>query len=381
MRTLLVAGGSGGHLIPALTLADHLRNRGPSLVLTTARPIESVLLRPSTGSGRSGTSDERTPLQWVAVDLKRFTPLWRWFWPGYLIHQMKALFRVRSTLRQFRPDVVVGFGGYLSAVGIFLGRMSRIPTVIHEQNVLPGRANRWLSSLTDTVAVSSPQTAKFLSRRARVEVTGTPVRPHLKQGNPQQARAFFRFDDRRPVVVVMGGSQGSQAINRLAVRMWESASAQDRHEVQVVHLAGPAEIASVEQAYRALGVEARVYGFLREMEMLYAAASLVISRAGATSIAEMTALLVPAILIPYPHAGAHQLANARWMESVGAAAVCEEAGLTPAALWQQLSGFLQRPDRLIQMRAALRAQSNGSAVDKLGTLVEKMGQNGQEAAV
>ena len=369
MRTLLVASGSGGHLIPALTLTDHLRNRGPSLLMTTTRPIEQTVL------------DGGQPVQCAAVDMKRFTPLWRWLSPLYVVHQMKALFRVRSILREFRPDVVVGFGGYLSAVGVFIAHRRGIPTVLHEQNVWPGRANRWLSSMADTVAVSFPQTKDFLSRRAHVEVTGNPIRPHLKRVDPQQARDFFRLDDRRSIVVIMGGSQGSQAINRLAVQMWESASAQERQGVQVIHLAGSAESASIEQAYRAMGVEARVYGFLQEMEMLYAAASLVISRAGATSIAEMTAMLVPAILIPYPHAGAHQLANARWMESCGAAVVCEEVGLTPAALWQQLSGFLQRPDRLIQMRAALRAQSNGSAVDKLGTLVEKMGQNGQEAAV
>ena len=361
MRTLLVAGGSGGHLIPAVTLADHLRNHGPCLVLTTTRPIERTVL----------DGGERASVDRSTVDLKRFTPVWRWFWPGYVIHQLTAVRRVRSVLRKFQPDVVIGFGGYLSAVGVFIARRNRIPTLLHEQNVLPGSANRWLSSMTDIVAVSFPQTKDFLSRRARVEVTGNPIRPHLKRMNPQQARAFFRFDDRRPVLVIMGGSQGSQAINRLGLRMWDGASAPERQGVQVIHLAGPAEISALEQEYRALGIEARVYEFLREMDLLYAAASLVVSRAGATSIAEMTRLGVPAILIPYPHAGGHQLTNARWMETAGGAVVCEEAGFTPAALWKEVAGFLKQPARLIQMRAALRAQSNGSAVERLGALVEK----------
>ncbi len=363
MRTVLVAGGSGGHLIPALTLAEHLKGRASCFLLTTSRPVESVLLRQA--------QDERTPLQWKRVDLKRFTPVWRWLWPGYLIHQLKAVRQIRLILQEFRPDVVVGFGGYLSAAGVFIARRSRIPTVLHEQNLLPGSANRWFASLTDTVAVSFPQTKDFLSRRARVEVTGNPIRPHLKQADPQQARRFFGFDDRRPVLVIMGGSQGSQAINRLTLRMWEGASVPEQQEIQVIHLAGPAEISSIEERYHRRGIEARVYGFLQEMEMAYAAAGMAISRAGATSIAEMTALQVPAILIPYPHAGGHQLANARWMESCGGALVCEEAGLTPAALWEKVSAFLKRPDRLAQMRAALQAQSDGSAVERLARVVEK----------
>ena len=380
MRTLLVAGGSGGHLIPALTLADHLRRQGPCLLLTSTRPIETVLLRSFDKLRMSGVpQDERSRLECATVDLKRFTPLWRWLSPRYVVRQIKAVWRVRSILREFRPDVVVGFGGYLSASGVFIAQKSGIPTILHEQNVLPGKANRWLSSLTDTVAVSFPQTKDFLSGRAHVEVTGNPIRPHLKQVSPQQARAFFCFDDRRPIVVIMGGSQGSQAINWLALRMWESASAQERQRVQVVHLAGPSEIALIEERYRAFGMEARVYGFLREIEMCYAAADLVISRAGATSIAEMMALQVPAILIPYPHAGAHQLANAQWMESVGGAVVCREAGLTPEALWKEIAGFLKWPGRLAQMRAALRGfqfgvtqvPSGASAVERLSALVER----------
>ena len=357
MKTLLVAGGSGGHLIPALTLSQRLQAEGPCLMLSTARPVDKAL---------EGSS----PLvEWVTVDMRQWTPLTRWLSPSYIAHQLGAARRIWVLLRQAKPDVVIGFGGYLSAVGLAAARLQRIPTVIHEQNLIPGRANQWLAPLADAVGLSFRETARFLPRKTVVEVTGNPVRPRLREIPFETARSHFGFDTERPVLLVMGGSQGSQAINGVVLKMWEKALPEDRHRLQVIHLTGARRFDEVEGAYRRLEIEARVFPFLREMEFALAAATLAVSRAGATAINEMVTLGLPAILIPYPHAGGHQRVNAYWMEFTGGAVVLEENQLTPEKLWDRVSALLWNPEQFAQMKNALRKWADGSAVEKLGALV------------
>lgn len=343
--------------MPAMALAQRLKPDAQCLFVSTRRPIDQILSQ--------GSKDP-----WITVDLAPLTPLWKWISPRYGLRQIRAVAELRTFLRRSQPDVVVGFGGYLSAVGIFLARGRGIPTVIHEQNVLPGRANRLLSRVADAVAISFPDTQRYLSPRARVEVTGNPVRFNGRVIERSSACAAHRLDPARPVVLVMGGSQGSQAVNTLALGLWEIAPPERRREIQVIHLAGHQESARVESAYRRMGMRARVFPFLREMQIAFSAATVAISRAGATGIAEMVALQVPAILIPYPHAGAHQRANAGWMERAGGAVVLEERGLAPAMLWKELAVLLNEPARLAQMREALRARADGCAVERLGSLVK-----------
>ncbi len=359
MKTLLITGGSGGHLIPALTLAEHLQSKGPCVILSTARPVDLTLAAAS-------------HVEWITVDLQKFTPLWRWFLPGYLFSQLGAMRRVRAVLRRTRPDVVVGFGGYLSAVGVTAARFSGVPTVVHEQNLIPGKANRFLARIADAVGVSFSETKSHLPSGARVEVTGNPIRSTLKEMTAEEARNIFGFKADLPVLLIVGGSQGSEAINRLVLRMWEDLPPEERRAVQVLHLAGEKSAAEVEQVYQRLGMNARVFGFFQEMGAAYAAASLAVSRAGATTISEMAALQVPSVLIPYPYAGAHQLANARWLEARGGAVVLEESGLTPRILWERIDRLIGSPERLAGMKTALAAASDGATVQRLEALVEQV---------
>lgn len=358
MKALIVAGGSGGHLIPALTLARRLRRWGACVILSTTRPVDQTL--------RDGSE-----LKWIAVDLDRFTPLRRWLFPPYAFGQVRALRRVWKAVRRFRPDIVIGFGGYLSAVGVFTARLSGFPTLVHEQNFLPGQANRWLAPYADAVAVSFPETQKYLSPRARVEVTGNPI-PHERGSiSFEEARAHFGFDRERPLLLVVGGSQGSRFINAVTLKMWEGFLPSERGRFQVLHLAGP-EASSVSEAYRRMGMSAKVYPFMREMDAAYTAATAAISRAGATTIAQMCAFQLPALLIPYPYAGGHQRANARWMESLGAAVVLEEKQLKADTLRREVGVLVDNPQRLARMREVLAVRSDGSAVDRLETLVRRL---------
>lgn len=312
------------------------------------------------------------PGDWFTVEMERFTPLWRWLSPFYLLHQIRAFRQVRALLRRVRPDVVVGFGGYLSAVGIFAACFEKIPSVIHEQNVVPGRANRLLARTADAVAISFPDTRLFLPAEARVEWTGNPVRFSNDPLDRATACAELGLDSARPVLLVMGGSQGSRCVNELSSQMWESVPSSERGRLQVLHLAGAQEAESVRETYQRLGVPAKVIPFLRDMRSAFSVAALVIARAGATGIAEMVSLAVPCVLIPYPHAGGHQRANALWMQEAGGAVMLEEKGLTPQKLWETVHPLLTEPERLERMQAALRARWNGSAVERLGAMVQKM---------
>ncbi len=364
MKALLVAGGSGGHLIPALSLAERLQGaqrfqgQGTCLLLSTNRSIDRTV-------GKDAS------VEWLRVGLKPFTPLRQWFFPRYLLNQWRAVRGIFRLVRVHRPQVVVGFGGYLSAVAVVAARLFRIPTVIHEQNVLPGRANRWLAHFANGVAVSFPQTRLYLPTRARVEVTGNPIRSSLKGVSVEKSRAYFQLDGDRPVLLIMGGSQGSQAVNALAVALWEQQSPQDRQKVQVLHLAGEKQAVHVEMAYRRWQMAARVFSYLYDLPLALMASTLSISRAGATTITEMVEYQLPAVLIPYPHGGGHQRANAHWMASVGGAVVFEEKGLTPPILWETVKGLLGDPNRLDRMRTALRAQTNGSAAARLEAFVRR----------
>lgn len=359
MKALLVAGGTGGHLAPALGLAHTLQRQGRCLLLSTSREPDRQLAQGSS-------------LEWIHVDLKPFTPLVRWLSFPYAFRQLRAVREITSVIRREKPDVVVGFGGYLSAIGILAARLSRFPTVIHEQNLLPGKANRVFSRWCNAVAVSFPETKGYLPRKARVEVTGNPLRPGLKPVGQEQARAFFRLDGHRPVLLIMGGSQGSHAINELALSMWEARPKKIRQALQVIHLVGSADLPLAEEAYSRWGMQARVFSFFKEIHLAFQAANLAIARAGATTIAEMVSFQLPAILIPYPYAGGHQRANAHWMEEAGGAVVLQQEGLDPESLWKEVASLMGSPERLERMRENLGAQHNGSATESLSALVQKV---------
>ena len=360
MRTLLVSGGSGGHLVPAMELADHLQATDRCFLMCTRRPVDRIF-----------SADGSSSFEWETVDLQPFTPFWRWLSLPYGARQIGGIRKVFKVIGKTKPDVVVGFGGYMSGIGVMAARAAGIPTVIHEQNFIPGRANRFLAAFASAVAVSFPETGRYLRQKEKVEVTGNPMRIRAGTATVEEARAAFGFDSKRPVLLIAGGSQGSRPVNRLVLRMWQAASPEQRGRVQVLHLAGPCA-EEVEQAYRRLdGIKAVVIAFLRRMDLALASATMAVSRAGATAIAEMAVMAVPSILIPYPYAAAHQRANAQWVQDIGGAVLLEEDGLSPERLRQEVERLLDDPAQMDRMRQALRSHSDGTAAARLGDLVRK----------
>ena len=341
LKVLLVAEGSGGHLIPALQVAKALAKSGARTKVWYAQrqqmaPLADALVQE--------TSDGLVDVDAIATDGSR-SLLGRLWQCGQLWHRAQRCFDT------FSPDVVVGFGGWICAPIVLAARRQRIGCVLHEQNVVMGKANRWLAPWVDQIALSFPQT-RSSARAARSLITGMPVRQTIGQLSRHRAAQQFGFDPSRPTLLVLGGSQGSRALNQLMLETLPSWSAEERQRWQVIHLTGPADEHRVAAAYAQAGVTARVASYVVEMGAAYAHADLVVARAGASTIAELAKCGTPALLIPYPYAGGHQRANARLVETVGGGLMLEERAAHP----DRLMGAFRRLLADARLRAIMGAQ-------------------------
>ena len=321
LKVLLVAEGSGGHLIPALQVAKVLAKSGARIKVWYAQRQQMASLADALVQE---TGDGLMDVNAIATDASR-SLLGRLWQCGQLWHRAQRCFDT------FSPDVVVGFGGWISAPIVLAARRQRIGCVLHEQNVVMGKANRWLAPWVDRVALSFPQ-AQASPRAPRALITGMPVRQTIGQPSRDQAARRFGLDPAHLTLLVLGGSQGSRALNRLMLETLPSWSADERPGWQVIHLTGSADAHPVAAAYTQAGVTAWVAPYLVEMDAAYAQTDLVVARAGASTIAELAKCGKPALLIPYPYAGGHQRANARLVETIGGGLMLEECEAHPDRL-------------------------------------------------
>jgi UDP-N-acetylglucosamine--N-acetylmuramyl-(pentapeptide) pyrophosphoryl-undecaprenol N-acetylglucosamine transferase len=253
---------------------------------------------------------------------------------------IKGFFESVVILAQFKPDIVVGFGSIASIPVVLCAWFFRTPVMIHEQNVLPGRANLFLAHISDRIAVSFQDTAKFLAPNGSKSVwTGNVVRKRLAVIQKDKALEYFGLGPGRKTILVMGGSQASRRINFGFASAFKALLGMEN--VQVIHLCGEADKAELEKEYMPYKASVRLVPFLGEMQYAYSAADLVISRAGATTIAELMAYRLPAILIPYPYAYAHQDANAQILVEAGCAYKVPDARLLDGMLHEILQTLMQ----------------------------------------
>jgi len=334
MRIVFAGGGTGGHLFPGISVAEELRRRHPDarlLFLVTSRDQSyanlqkqgiEVAVVPSSGSG---------PLP------KRIASLV----PG-----MACAFRL---LRRFRPDVVLGLGGYGALAPVACARLLRIPCVLLEQNVIPGRTNRLLELFVEEVECQWEESASFFHNRSKVRVTGNPIRAGIQRRDRAEAAAQLGIDPAKPTLLVMGGSQGATPLNESVFGALPF-FAEERRPIQFVHLTGRADVERARAVYESFSMPAGILGFLGDMSLAYSVCDLALSRAGGTSIAELTALGIPSILIPYPYAtDNHQYLNARVLEYHGAALLIEQAALSSPRLARRVMELLASPARLAYM--------------------------------
>jgi len=347
LRVLFAGGGTGGHLMPGAAAAEALRALVPSsqsLFLLTDRPSERSCLH-----ALDGCRTARVP------DLRRAGRL---LWP---VRAAGALERTLGVLRWFRPHVVVGLGGGNCILPVGAAKSLGMCTAAFESNVTPGRAVRALAPACDCVMLHWPQAAAGLRAR-RVAVTGIPVRPALLSADRRGALRRLGLSAKRPTLLAMGGSQGALALNRALFGALKLVRAQGL-DLQVLHLTGLDLLhGALEHAARRGLTGYRAIGFMERMEDAYAVADVVLARAGGATLAELAALGLPAILVPYPHAtDAHQQANAQAAAAAGAALAIQQSDLTHETLAQAVAALVLDGARRARMAAQARSTGRPAA--------------------
>ncbi len=299
MRMVIAGGGTGGHIFPGLAVAEELKRRDPEgevMFIGTERGIEARVI-----------PREGFPIQFIRAEGVLGRSL-----AGKLSAMLGvglSVFGAREILRNVRPDIVLGTGGYVSVPPVVAAWSMAIPTLIMEQNLMPGLANRFLGRLASGVAITYHDSAGFF-RRDRTRLTGNPVRQAILKGRRDAALRLFELAEGRFTVFIMGGSLGARSINAaIAGALGTLADLKD--DIQFLHQSGEADYNMVRSAYRQFGFKAMVAPFIYKMAEAYAVADLVVARAGASTLAELTALGKPSVLVPYPHASGHQELNAK----------------------------------------------------------------------
>jgi UDP-N-acetylglucosamine--N-acetylmuramyl-(pentapeptide) pyrophosphoryl-undecaprenol N-acetylglucosamine transferase len=279
---------------------------------------------------------------------------------GFLRGSLESLI----LLLKFKPDIVAGFGGISCAPLMLFAWMSRAKTLIHEQNVIPGRANRLLARFADRVAISFSETRDYLKiNQGRIALTGNPIRKDLKKIDRLKALTFFGLDDDKFTILVMGGSRGCQRINMCFLEAMSTM--QDASRLQVIHITGQRGCLPLDNNYKHLKLKIKLFSFLKEMQYAYSVCDLAVTRAGATTIAELINFSLPAIIIPYPFAYGHQLNNARVLEKNGSAVIINDSELNADVLKQTILSLFSSPDRLRGMRLGYGCLAGPSADESL----------------
>jgi UDP-N-acetylglucosamine--N-acetylmuramyl-(pentapeptide) pyrophosphoryl-undecaprenol N-acetylglucosamine transferase len=348
---MIMAGGTGGHVFPALAVAGVLRQRRREVVwLGTRHGIEARLV-PAAGY----------PVEWIEVEGLRGRGIAGWLTAPWSL--VRALWQARAALRRQRPGVVLGCGGFASGPGGIAAWLAGTPLVIHEQNAIVGMTNRWLARFAARVAEGFP--GSFARRHQAVHV-GNPIRPEIAALAPPRERFLGR--DGPLQLFVFGGSQGAAALNRLLPEAVAKLPAALRP--RVLHQSGARDCEATSESYRSLGIPADVRAFIDDMAGAYASADLVVSRAGALTVAELAAAGVAAILVPFPAAvDDHQARNAAWLVRAGAARMIAERGLSSAQLASELSALLSAGrSGLLAMAEAARSVAISDAAERVAAL-------------
>lgn len=358
MHVVFAGGGTGGHLYPGIAVADELRRRHPDCsvqFIGSSRSLEAEILK-------------RADCSAMSIPARPFTKL-PWKWPAFALCSAAAYRQSMRILRALDVDLLVALGGYTAYWPARAARARNIPVVVLEQNAVPGKANRRIARWAKAVCVQFPDSATAFPKGANVLTTGNPVRREIVQQTADEGRRRFGIAPDAKVLLVVGGSQGAIAVNELLVGMARKL-AQTKGLV-VIHQTGKSDQARISSAYQVAGLTATVQAFFHDLPCALSAADLVVSRAGATSIAEFCARGLPSVLIPFPHAADnHQRANAQTLASHDAAAVFDQAGLDREAFGTLLLELLHDDARLTEMGACARRLGAPDALDNVVAVCE-----------
>jgi UDP-N-acetylglucosamine--N-acetylmuramyl-(pentapeptide) pyrophosphoryl-undecaprenol N-acetylglucosamine transferase len=357
LKVIIAGGGTGGHLFPGLAVAEELKRRNEHtevIFVGTDHGIEARII-PREGYPIRFIRSEGLVGKSAAQKVRA---------------AVKAVFSVidaRSILNSVKPDIVIGVGGYASGAIVFIASMKSIPTMIHEQNSVPGLTNRILGKVVKRICVTYHESLSFFPL-GKTLLTGNPIRLKILKGDRDAACRLFSLDKNLFTVFVFGGSSGARSINRVMVDALNHL-ADLKEKVQFLHQTGDRDFENIREAYRKAGVKGTVAPFIYQMAEAYASADVVVSRAGATTLAELTALGKPSILIPYPYAaGRHQEFNAMKLKEMGAAQVLLENEMTGEVLAKSVRELYENGSTRLEMLKASRGLGRPDACARIADI-------------
>ncbi|MDJ0882484.1 MAG: undecaprenyldiphospho-muramoylpentapeptide beta-N-acetylglucosaminyltransferase [Gammaproteobacteria bacterium] len=345
---MVMAGGTGGHVFPALAVANHLRDQGEQIIWMGTRAGIEARLVPEAGF----------PIEWLKVQgLRGKGLLTKALAPLKLL---QACWQALSILRQHKPRAVLGMGGFVAGPGGVMARMLRIPVIIHEQNAVMGLTNRWLSRIASACFFAFPEAAKGVRNS---QVVGNPVRREILAIEAPELRLQQRGV--KPLrILVIGGSLGAKTLNEVVPRALQDMAIHQK--VEILHQCGERHLAKTQELYKQCGVDAEVKAFINNMTDAYQWADLVICRAGALTVAELSAAGVASILVPFPFAvDDHQYLNASFLQRAGAALLVRDQAFSAEWLRQQILDLNNHREHLIEMACQARSVAYTDATEQV----------------
>ncbi len=367
MRVVFAGGGTGGHIFPAVAVIEALRNRVPEL--------EPLFILGS--GGRGGKFLDESGVRWETVPVRgmpRRNPL---ALIPFGIGVLFAVIRSLALLVSRRPRVVVAMGGYASTPVAAAAAILRIPVLVAEQNMIPGIATKWNARLARRIFLAFDEARSRLPSGKSYVVTGNPIRESILHGDREQALIRWELDRDRLTVLIVGGSQGARSLNKLIREMierWERSK-----EVQFLFQTGTSDYESIRDSCSRMDVLVRTVPFLADMGDAYGVADLVVCRAGATTLSELTALGLPSILVPFPWSSdGHQSLNAAHMAKRGAAVHIEESDLNPNLLFEAINGLLTDENRRNEMALRSAALGRPEAAETIADSILAVMRRGRE---
>ncbi|MEB2307826.1 MAG: undecaprenyldiphospho-muramoylpentapeptide beta-N-acetylglucosaminyltransferase [Candidatus Brocadiaceae bacterium] len=339
MKIIFAGGGTGGHLMAGLSAAEE--------ILSRFHEAEIVFFG----------SDRKLEKRCVEQKGFRYRQVRAKKW-GKSIQQIitcigstvLGIFDSLFAVRNFNPDIVVGLGGYVSVAPVIAAKLLGIPSVLLEQNVIPGKANRFLSRWVDEVYCHWRGSLKWFTQAKVVRVTGTPIRKDILSSKKMRSVEKFGLSASKKTILITGGSQGAQAINETFLRCLPKLESL-HNDLQIIHCTGEYGYETAKAAYKQTKIEAFVCSYLDDMGAAFSMADIILCRAGATTIAEITALGIPAILIPYPYAADnHQYWNAMELVSNGGGYLLQQLDVTPEKIMELIADILDNEEKYDRMR-------------------------------
>ena len=358
------AGGTGGHIYPGLATADAIR---------AARP-DSQIVFVGTKRGLEGRLIPQAGYELVTVDMLPLNTNLRWRLAFFPFSIVRSTVQTLRTLRERKADVVLGMGGYPSVPAVLAAWLARVPRIIHESNATPGLANRFVSRFAPNIALAFREGGRNLPRHRDTRLVGMPLSESLaafdRDALREEARAHFNLKDGERMVLVSGGSLGAVRLSRAAADL--AGRWRDRTDIRLVIKAGRDQLPAIEQQLTSNGghAVATAVAYLDRMDLAYAAADITVCRAGSGTVAELSHVGLPAVLVPYPSAAHdHQSFNAQALVDVGAAVMIPDSDVTADRLEQVLTPFLADPARLAAMAAAAHQTVHATAARDLARWV------------